>query len=120
MPAAEPELLNFLRHAERYEAAEDSVIATRWGDDAGEVQQSSYLATKGAAAAEAARQQALTGNVLARDQVVVNGLYQGIEGTVILVTYPRHDYEFGRQMLVTAVEVDLDANTTVIEGLVVL
>lgn len=120
MSQADANLLNYLKSAELFERVADAAIDAAWGEDAVEVQQSSYLRTAAAALAEATRQQALTGQALARDQVRVAGLHEGLEGRTVRITAPDLDYQAGRDFLVLGVEVDEDAHVTVLDGLTVL
>lgn len=120
MTAADPALLNFLKEVERYAPYEDAAVTAKWGDDAIEVQQSSFLRTLAAATAEATRQQGISGNVLGRDQVRLKGIYMGLEGQTITLTSDRMGYAGGLDMLVVSADVDLDTNQTIVEGFVVL
>lgn len=120
MTAADPAIINFLKEVERYAPYEDTGVTAKWGDDAIEVQQSSFLRTLAAATAEATRQQGISGSVLGRDQVRLKGIYMGLEGQTVTITSDRLGYTGGTLMLVRSSEVDLDQNQTVIEGFVVL
>lgn len=120
MAEAAPDILNFLKEAERFETADDAVVVAIWAEDAPEVRQSSYLRTAAAAAAEAARQQDLTGQALAMDTVRLTGVHIGLEGHVVTITAPQLGYDAGRAFLVLGSEIDLQGNQTILEGLVQL
>lgn len=120
MPAADPAIINFLKEVERFAVYEDAAVQTKFSGDAVEVISSSYLRTSAAAATEAQRQQAITGNVLARHQVRLKGRFQGLEGQTVTIKYPRLGYAAGRAFLVTTARIDFDSNDTILEGFVVL
>ncbi|RIK92500.1 MAG: hypothetical protein DCC73_12010 [Proteobacteria bacterium] len=120
MTAADPALINFLKEVERFGVYEDAAVKAKWGDDAVEVVQSSLLRDAAAAATEAQRQQGITGNVLARDQVRLKGIFEGLEGKTVTVKYPRLGYAAGRSFLVAAAAHDRDSNETILEGFVIL
>lgn len=116
---AGPDFL-FLKDIERFETAEDPAVATIWGDGTKEISQSSYIRNATDAATEATRQQALTGQVLARDTVRLHGTWLDLEGEVVGITKDRLGYDEGRRFLVLGSEIDFDAGTTVLEGIVAL
>lgn len=120
MAEAEAALLNFLKEAERFEAAEAPDILATWGEDAPEIRQSSYLRTAAAAAAEALRHQGLTGQALALDTVRLTGVHVGLEGKTVTVVAPQLGYDAGRAFLVLGSDIDLEADRTILEGLVIL
>lgn len=120
MPEAASGVLNFLKEAERYEVNESAAILATWGEDAPEARQSSYLRGSAEAAAEAARQQGVTGQVLADDTIRLAGVFLGLAGKTIMVTAPFLDYAASRTFLVVGVEVDLEANATFLNGFTAL
>lgn len=120
MPEAAADILNFLKETERYEVNESAPILAIWGEDAPEVRQSSYLRGSAEASAEAARQQALTGQALADDAVRLAGIFPGLAGKTITIAAPFIDYGAGRSFLVIGAEIDLEANATILSGFTVL
>jgi len=120
MPEAASGILNFLKEPERYEVSESAGVIAIWGEDAPEVRQSSYLRGSAEALAEAARQQGVTGQALADDTLRLAGVFPGLAGKTITVTAPFLDYGAGRTFLVVGVEVDLEANATILSGFTVL
>lgn len=120
MTQADPSLFEFLKSREREASVEDSAIKSQWGDRAVEAKGSSALLALTDAEVEAQRQQDLTGQALAEDQVVVAGLFLGLEGQTIRVTDDRLGYDQGRDMLVTWSTADFNQNRTTFGGYVAL
>lgn len=120
MTQADPSLFEFLKSREREAVVEDSAIKSQWGDRAVEGRGSSALLARTDAEAEAQRQQDLTGQALGEDQVVVAGLFLGLEGQTIRVTDDRLGYDQGREMLVTWSTADFNQNRTTFGGYVTL
>lgn len=114
----------FLKSPESSEIAVSATLQARWGDAAGDTAQSSALIVKADATAEAARQLALMGSVVAVDQVTIEGVYFDLEGQTVRVDYtlPGGGSYFGGatsvDMLVTKARISLVDGTTNIEGLI--
>ncbi len=126
MAEASVDRAEYLRSAERSVTATDATLRGRWGAAAGDTAQSTPLATEAAATAEAARQLALLGSVMAEDQVLIEGIWWDLEGQVVAIDYraPGGGTFFGGAatvaMLVTRARVDLNAGTTLLQGLIQL
>ncbi len=130
MTAATTTRAEFLKSAERSETAVSATLLARWGDAAGDTAQSSALIDKADATAEAARQLALFGNVMAIDQVSIEGVYFDLEGQVVRVDYtipnPAGVFPAGTwfgggatvDILVTKARPSLAEGFTLIEGLI--
>lgn len=115
----------FLKAAERSAVAVDAAIRARWGDAAGDTAQSSVLVDEAAAAAEAARQLALLGFVLADDAVTIEGVFFDLEGETLSIDYALPvgvGTHFGGasavEFLVVKARPDPGQGTTSIEGFV--
>lgn len=87
MGAATTARAEFLKAAERSEVAISATLRTRWGAAAGDTEQSSLLVNQADATAEAARQLALMGPVLAVDSVDIEGVWFDLEGATVRVDY---------------------------------
>lgn len=126
MPAASTTRAEFLKAAERSEVAVSATLQARWGEAAGDTAQSSALIVKADATAEAARQLALFGGVLAQDRVTIEGIWFDLEGETVRVDYSISgggSYFGGAanvDILVTKSTISLSEGTTVIEGFIVL
>lgn len=126
MAEATVDRAEYLRSPERSVSAASPTLQARWGAAAGDAAQSTPLATEGAASAEVARQLALLGSVLAEDQVLIEGIHWDLEGEVVTLTYshPGGGAFFGGAasvaLLVTRARVDLNAGTTLLQGLIQL
>ena len=120
MPEAAAGILNFLKEPERYEVSASALIFATWGEDAPEARQSSYLRNAADALTEAARQQGVTGQVLAHDTIRLAGVHLSLVGKTITVTAPFIDYAAGRTLLVIGADVDLEADATILSGFTVL
>lgn len=111
----------WLKQRELTAVATSAGAAARWGEDAVRSQQSSLLIDPTAAAIEAERQLALLSAARAIDTVVVSGVHQDLEGTVVEIDYTG---EFGiiglGAMLVTRVRIDPNVNLTELTGEVLL
>lgn len=118
MTQADPTLREFLTSAERRVTFEDAAVKTRWGDDAVEAEGPSPMLSRIDAMQEAERQQAVTGQPMAEDQVTVVGLHQGMEGKTIRIFDDRLGYDAGRDMLVTTLSLDFNQNRTTFGGYV--
>ena len=125
MTAATITRAEFLKAEERSVVAVSSAVQTAWGALALDTSQSTALATEAAASAEAARQLALLDEVLAEDEVEIEGAVFDLEGETVRVSYLRHDG--GRyfdaaadevDLLVVSARVDLRQGTTLLRGLV--
>lgn len=114
----------YLRSPERTVAARDAALAARWGAAAGDTAQSTAMTDEAAATAEAARQLAFLGSVMAEDQVLIEGVHFDLEGQVVAIDYGHpgggtyFDGAATVQMLVTRARVDLNAGTTLVQGLI--
>lgn len=124
MSEASVDRAEYLRSPEKTVSAANATLLARWGQAAGDTAQSTPLATEAAAAAEAARQLALLGDVMAEDQVLIEGLHRDLEGETVAIDYrhPAGGTYFGAaatvSMLVTKARVDLNAGTTLLQGLI--
>lgn len=116
----------YLRSPEKTASASAPAIIARWGTAAGDTAQSTPLVEDTATATEAARQLALLGSVMAEDQVLIEGLYFDLEGQVVTINYSHPGggtYFAGASsaaMLVTKARIDLNAGTTLLQGLIQL
>lgn len=116
----------YLRAPEKTVAAASATLTARWGAAAGDTAQSTPLATEAAATAEAPRQLALMGSVMAEDQVLIEGIWFDLEGEVVTLdyTHPAGGNFLGGAasvaLLVTRGRVDLNAGTTLLQGLIQL
>lgn len=126
MAEATVDRAEFLRSPERTVTATSPTLQARWGTTAGDTAQSTPLVAEAAATAEAARQLALLGSVLGEDQVLVEGLWLNLEGRVVQIDYnhPSGGAFLGGAttvlMLVTRARADLNAGTTLLQGLIQL
>ncbi len=126
MAEATVDRAEFLRAQERTVTATSAPLLARWGTAAGDTAQSTPLIAEASASAEAARQLALLGSVLAEDQVLIEGVHWDLEGLVAAIDYvhPGGGTFLGAaatvSMLVTRVRVDLNAGTTLLQGLIQL
>jgi hypothetical protein len=124
MAAATTDRAEYLKSPEKQAVATDAVLLARWGTAAGDTAQSSPLAEQAAADAEAARQLALMGQVMAEDEITIEGVLLDLEGQTLAIDYrdPDGQPHFGGAatvtMLVVASRVDLAAGTTTIRGLI--
>ncbi len=126
MAEATVDRAEFLRSPERTASAASATLLARWGTAAGDSAQSTPLIGQAAADAEAARQIALLGSVLAEDQVLIEGVHWDLEGEVVSVdfSHPGGGTWFGGAgsvaLLVTRSRVDLNAGTTLLQGMIQL
>jgi hypothetical protein len=126
MTAATTDRAEYLKSPEKQAVATDAVLLARWGAAAADSAQSSPLAEEAPAAAEAARQLALLGRVMAEDELTIEGVLFDLEGETITVDYrhPGGGTYFGGAasvaFLVTFAAPDLAAGTTAIRGLIQL
>lgn len=116
----------FLKSAESSEVAINPTVRALWGEAAGDTAQSSVIALKADATAEASRQLALLDDTLAEDGLVLEGVYFDLEGETVRVDYsaPGGGTYFGGaalvDILVTSSIVSIEAGTTTIKGLLAL
>ncbi len=87
MPAASFSRAEWLRQAELSTLATSAVMESRWGEDAGDLAQSSLLVELAAADAEAARRMALHSAVRAIDWVEIEGVWPDLVGNWIEIDY---------------------------------
>jgi hypothetical protein len=126
MAEATVDRAEFLRSAERTVSAADATLQARWGAAAGDTAQSTPLIEEAATAAVLALQMAFLGSVMADDQVLIEGIHWDLEGAVVAIdyTHPAGGAFFGGaasvSMLVTRARVDLNAGTTLLQGLIQL
>lgn len=126
MTAATTDRAEYLKSPEKQAVATDAVLQARWGAAAADSAQSSVLAEAADAEAEAARQLALMGRVLAEDEITIEGVFFDLEGETITLDYAHPDggAHFGGAasvaFLVTFAAPDLAAGTTSIRGLIQL
>jgi hypothetical protein len=124
MPEASLDREQFLRSAERTVSATNPAVQARWGAAAGDTAASTPLISESAAAAAAALQVAILGNVMVEDQLLIEGIWRDLEGRVVEIDYshPAGGTWFGGAatvaMLVTRARVDLNAGNTLVQGLI--
>lgn len=124
MPEASVDRAEYLRSPEKTVSAANAILQARWGQAAGDTAQSTPLATEAAAAAEVARQLALLGDVMAEDQVLIEGIHRDLEGETVTIDYTHSaggTYFGGNasvSMVVTKARVDLNAGTTLLQGII--
>jgi hypothetical protein len=116
----------YLRAPEQTASATSPTVIARWGAAAGDTAQSTSLVTEAAASTEVARQLALFGSVMAEDQLLIEGIWPDLEGEVVIIDYTHPGggaYLGGASSvakLVVKARVDLNAGTTLLQGLIQL
>ncbi|MBU6167183.1 MAG: hypothetical protein KGQ52_13800 [Alphaproteobacteria bacterium] len=124
MPEASLDREQFLRSPQRTVSATNPAVQARWGAAAGDTAAATPLISESAAAAAAALQVEILGSVMVEDQLLIEGIWRDVEGRVVEIDYshPAGGTWFGGAatvaMLVTRARVDLNAGTTLFQGLI--
>lgn len=110
--SVDQEFARWLREGLMFERADDAVIAGLWGTLARETEIVSALALKGGASAEASRQIAFLGGVLAIDLHLVGGLRIDLLGRPVALVNDRLGYAAGPTVFVLGVAEAADTEQT--------
>lgn len=114
MTNVDPVFAQWLMSEGLWQVSDDATRRTRWGADALTTQRMTTIATKTAAAAEAARQLAFLGGPLAIEEHMLLGEWAGTLGSVITLTIDQLGYDAGVDVFVIGAEDNLSAGTSTV------
>jgi hypothetical protein len=114
MTSVDPVYAQWLMGEGLWQVSDDATRRARWGADGLTTQRLTTIATKTAAAAEAARQLDFLGGPLAIEEHMLLGEWAWALGSVITVTFDQIGYDAGLDVFVIGVEDNLSAGTSTV------